>query len=251
MFFTRPFRIAAWTVIGFTAAWSLLVILTGFVFCTPVAFNWDHSIKGGKCANQTTGFIVIGVLDLIIDCAVFTLPIPMIWNLKVSLGNKVALFSIFGLGISTMVISCLRIEALVSVSFTDITFTASYPTLYSFLEPGIGITVACGPLFRPLLKNTRLGRHFIRDGTQNSKKGTSGSAAFERLEEPAHPLIDYPPSNIRTIISSRNLDNSKSVYISDEIELAHIPKDIGSASSPSNTIEGGIMVKKEWKMQRE
>jgi len=67
--------------------------------CRPIAFNWDHTIEGGKCGSQTTSFIAIGVLDLLIDGAVFALPLAMIWKLQVSAGKKIALFGIFGLGI--------------------------------------------------------------------------------------------------------------------------------------------------------
>lgn len=93
------FRVWAYTVIAFIAAWSVMVVLTAFVLCQPVAFNWDNTIPGGKCANQPAAFLAIGVLDLLVDLMVLVLPLPMIWNLQLPLGNKIALFAIFGVGI--------------------------------------------------------------------------------------------------------------------------------------------------------
>lgn len=99
IFFVKPFRIATWIVITFIACWGVMVVLTGLLLCTPIAFNWDQSIPGGKCADQKATFFAVGILDLITDLCVFVLPLPMIWKLQVSRGNKVALFGIFGLGL--------------------------------------------------------------------------------------------------------------------------------------------------------
>lgn len=99
IFFVRTFRIAAWITIAFVISWGVMVLLTAFLLCTPLAFNWDQSIPGGRCANQKATFIAVGVLDLVTDVCVFVLPLPMIYNLKVSRGNRVALFGIFGIGI--------------------------------------------------------------------------------------------------------------------------------------------------------
>jgi hypothetical protein len=93
------FRIWSSAVIAFIAAWSIMVVLTAFVLCQPVAFNWDNTIPGGKCADQPSAFLAIGILDLLVDLMVLVLPLPMIWSLQLPLGNKIALFAIFGVGI--------------------------------------------------------------------------------------------------------------------------------------------------------
>ena len=99
IFFVRTFRIAAWVTVGFILSWVAMVILTAFLLCTPLVFNWGQTIPGGRCANQKATFLAVGVLDLITDVCIFVLPLPMIYKLKVSKGNRVALFGIFGLGI--------------------------------------------------------------------------------------------------------------------------------------------------------
>lgn len=84
---------------AFVIAWSVMVFLMAFLLCRPLAFNWDKTLPGGHCAKEPGPFIATGVLDLVIDIMVLLLPLPLIWNLQVSLANKVALFSIFGVGI--------------------------------------------------------------------------------------------------------------------------------------------------------
>ncbi|KAG9232503.1 hypothetical protein BJ875DRAFT_76933 [Amylocarpus encephaloides] len=186
IFFTRPFRLASWIVIGFLVAWSLSVVLNAVLICRPVAANWDPNI--GNCANQTTSYTIIGVVDLLTDIAVFILPMKMIWGLQVGTAKRVALFCVFGLGVSTMVLAVMRIITLARVAYSDVTYTAGSPLIWSFLEPTIGVTVACGPLFAPLLKENRHFRSITNKISSKSSKGGDGvgggsSAAFERLTE--------------------------------------------------------------------
>lgn len=99
IFAVRKFRIWAWLVVCLIVGWSFMVICSAFLFCTPVAFNWDNTIQGGKCVDQRVGFIMIGCLDLIIDIMVFVLPLPIIWGLHLPMANKIALAGIFTTGV--------------------------------------------------------------------------------------------------------------------------------------------------------
>lgn len=235
IFFVKPFRIACWIVIAFIICWGTMVVLTGFLLCTPLAFNWDPTIPGGKCANERAAFIAVGVLDLLTDVCVFVLPIPMIWQLQVAKGNKMALFAIFGLGILTMVISILRIQALLATDFLDITFSASYPLLWSFLEPALGITVACGPTLGPLVKNSKFFQRVVTRRTKGSDEAT-----FERLtnSEPAHALPNYP-SNVTSVTTKRPPGYPQ----------AYLERDSESGSMTRDGKSGGIGVRREWETQ--
>jgi len=240
IFFTRPFRIACLVVIGFLTAWTVTNTLTAFLACTPLAFNWNPTIKGGKCARQIAMFVALGVLDLILDCALFALPIPMIYRLKVSRGNKVALFGIFGLGVSTMAIACLRIDTLSTANFADVTFKGAYPTLWSFLEPAIGITVACGPVLGPLFKPNAVKDYFTKSSTLNSK---SVSGNFRRLQEPSHRLIDYPS---RTVLTTVTAELDGALIATAEEGAGDNQSSHGSNLKPREHENDGIMVKKSW-----
>ncbi|TVY37228.1 Satratoxin biosynthesis SC1 cluster protein [Lachnellula subtilissima] len=240
IFFTKRFRVASWTVISFIGAWTVGSVLAPMLICRPIAYNWDRKIKDGKCSNQTASFVTIGVFDLLIDIAVFALPLQMIWNLQVSTGKKAALFSIFGLGISTMILSILRIQALVTLDLSDVTYTATFPLLYAFLEPAIGITVACAPLFGPLIKISRFGKFFSQSGKTHEYNMSSN---FERMTEHDYELNDFRPQVTTTITTEGK-------------KPPPVPKrsttffDDGSESSilPGAGME--ILVKSEWQMGR-
>ncbi|KAF2735643.1 hypothetical protein EJ04DRAFT_563154 [Polyplosphaeria fusca] len=151
IFDSRRFHIASWTVIILVLAWASGAILHALLECRPLAFAWNSGIDGGHCASdRIKPWVVIGALDVVIDFMILCLPLPMLWNLRVSLADRIALFCIFGAGISTMIISVLRVEALKRVSFNDVTFSGSNALIWSFLEPSVGVTVACAPFFRPI-----------------------------------------------------------------------------------------------------
>lgn len=42
----------------------------------------------------------IGILNLALDVAVVVMPMPILWHLKLTVGRKVAVSSIFGMGLT-------------------------------------------------------------------------------------------------------------------------------------------------------
>lgn len=99
IFSIRSFRIAAQATMGIIIAWGVMVVLTAFLLCRPLAYNWDPTIPGGTCANQDATFIAVGALDVVMDTLILILPLPTIWNLQIPRSNKIALSGIFGLGV--------------------------------------------------------------------------------------------------------------------------------------------------------
>ncbi|KAF2732637.1 hypothetical protein EJ04DRAFT_578274 [Polyplosphaeria fusca] len=243
----HKFRIFSYAVIACIVAWAVGIIFTAFFLCRPFAFNWNPTIPGGKCANQPVTYIVIGVLDLVIDLMILALPLPMIWGLQMRLANKVVLFAIFGVGIVTMVIGALRIHALLAVSFMDITYTSAYPVLWSFSEPAIGISVACAPLMRPLVMRGPLRRLFKQESTYARETYARGksttTSSFRRIEEHTYPLNNVTPG-VTTITAGKASESFDAGSGSDE--------ESGDTWPITQQVEArspGITVKTEWQLE--
>lgn len=94
----RSFRISVFVTIAIVWAWSVSVILETFLLCRPLAYNWDTTIPG-ICGNRNATYVVAGTLNLVTDLLVMALPVPHIWKLQLSLAKKVAVSSIFCLGL--------------------------------------------------------------------------------------------------------------------------------------------------------
>ena len=72
--------------------------LQAFLICRPFAKNWNPSLPG-TCGDSVASFLADGIINLIVDLAVITLPMPMIWRLQMSQQRKIALTIVFALGI--------------------------------------------------------------------------------------------------------------------------------------------------------
>ena len=51
-----------------------------------------------KCAKMKAFYYVAGVVGIIIDILLCTLPLPLLWRLKISVKEKVIVSILFGLG---------------------------------------------------------------------------------------------------------------------------------------------------------
>ena len=79
-------------------AYFLSVVLESFLFCHPIAFNWDKSIDG-TCTDPSLAYLMAAITNLLIDAIIVLLPIPVLWTLQMPLFQKVAITGMFSLGL--------------------------------------------------------------------------------------------------------------------------------------------------------
>ena len=151
IFITKPFRIAATTVYILSIGWSLATILVGYLICTPLSELWTKA-PGGHCGSTTAAYVSLGVFDVLLDMAVFSLPLPMLYRLQVAKHAKIALVATFGLGLFTIVAGVMRLVAVVQIDFLINFDEAQVGDAYwCTIESSVGIIVACSMTLRPLL----------------------------------------------------------------------------------------------------
>ncbi|KAL8947962.1 MAG: hypothetical protein Q9222_005809 [Ikaeria aurantiellina] len=92
----RWLLIAIWLVVALNFAVCLLVLIFE---CHPVSYFWDKSIKNGKCIDQNQFYLWSGVANLLIDFAVWSLTLPMVWRLQLSKRQKWTVSTVFLLGL--------------------------------------------------------------------------------------------------------------------------------------------------------
>ena len=141
-----------------------------------------------------------------------------------------------------MVVSILRINALTATDYTDITFSASFPLLWSFLEPAIGITVASAPIMRPLFE--RIFPDTVIFHKDRSQKN-NGHTNFTLLEEPAYPLHHLDAQNESTVSSSGRCQPREKILANNSVDLRTMEDTLVSNPDMAN----GIVVKSEWSTQ--
>lgn len=106
----------------------------------------------GHCGSTMAAYISLGVLDVVLDMAVFALPIPSLYKLQLPKHRKIALVATFALGLFTIVAGVMRLVAVVRIDFgSELEQGQVGDTYWCAIEASIGIVVACALTLRPLL----------------------------------------------------------------------------------------------------
>ena len=76
-----------------------MVILETFLLCRPVAYNWDKTIDGGRCADTIKAYLSAGIINLLIDVGIVIMPIPVLWKLQLPATKKFGISAMFSIGL--------------------------------------------------------------------------------------------------------------------------------------------------------
>lgn len=98
IFRTRTLAYSAYAIGGVTLAYWLSTVLTAFLICRPLAFNWDKLAIKGHCGNLAAYYLSTGIVNMLVDVAIVALPLPLLWGLQMKTSRKLALTAIFSLG---------------------------------------------------------------------------------------------------------------------------------------------------------
>ncbi|KAL9121350.1 MAG: hypothetical protein Q9187_002089 [Circinaria calcarea] len=183
------------------AAYGLMVVTT--LFCIGAllfSFLKCRPLVGSVCGSQHAGWLSTGIINVVTDVAILSLPIPSVWHLQLPRVTRIALTMVFGIGFLVCIISILRITSILSISPSDITYTSFGTDIYSIIEPCLGITSACLPVLRPLwdrcvparFLRTKLSGGKLKDNSKKIARANGMPAAsghkhsmsdFERLND--------------------------------------------------------------------
>ncbi|KAF1363417.1 hypothetical protein EJ07DRAFT_152231 [Lizonia empirigonia] len=86
-------------------AWGVF----GIVFlCNPVCTYWDVKVEG-RCSSAEKHFLSTSIIGIVIDWAIWLLPMPVVGRLRLPRRQKWGLLVVFGLGGFVCVVSILRL----------------------------------------------------------------------------------------------------------------------------------------------
>lgn len=81
---------------------GFIVIATGIantfvsVFqCSPIAYEWDKSLQGGKCIDELTFAQYMAIPNVVTGTLMLVMPLPLAWRLNLDISAKIALIATF------------------------------------------------------------------------------------------------------------------------------------------------------------
>lgn len=95
---TRWFRIACYYVMALCGAWWVAIFGGTMGSCIPLDKLWNP-MEPGQCANMSQACAGTGLVHVILDFIILSLPIPVIWRLQTARSNKILFTFVFTIGI--------------------------------------------------------------------------------------------------------------------------------------------------------
>lgn len=91
------FRWALWISGAIITSYFIACVIASVAGCDPVSYFWDKD-QPGSCIDEVNFFRWNGIVNLLLDVLVLSLPFPMTWRVKTSIRQKLILSGIFALG---------------------------------------------------------------------------------------------------------------------------------------------------------
>ncbi|KAL8659758.1 MAG: hypothetical protein Q9226_000254 [Calogaya cf. arnoldii] len=143
IFAVPTFRRISFAVAATCVVWWVVTTIAGLVPCYPVNRMWQPQIEG-QCYNFKAFFLGAGVVDVVLDGVILTLPLKLISRLQMPYKRKVMLCFVFLVGGFVVVTGIVR---------TILTCLPDSPNieLWTNVHLGTAVLCACLPTFPPLL----------------------------------------------------------------------------------------------------
>ena len=129
-FYLRVFPIVTWlrysvyALAVLVTMWILGIEFTLIFRCLPISAAW--TLSPGKCISERTIFITQSVPTIFFDVAIISLPISLIWNLRLARPSRIGVVSMFLLGGLVTLMSIVRLTSTLTSSDSDMTCKRSY-----------------------------------------------------------------------------------------------------------------------------
>ncbi|KAL6806622.1 hypothetical protein GGI42DRAFT_321698 [Trichoderma sp. SZMC 28013] len=237
--------------------WTNTVLEIAFA-CPRPGETWTDLLTSGNPGKIIYFGPVQGSLAVVLDIAIFILPLPVLWKLNMPLRRRIALCAVFFTALMGVIASVIALWARVILLGTpDLTWLESQLFICIIVENNVAIVVCCVPAFKNMCKKhiaeTRAWKALIskihrRRSGRGGNEGGDNNAEKDGNRHRAGPQLapDY-----------LNTDNSKeSTYeneVASEGNLKHFVShgqgsgsyDASSYSSRVVHIQGGVKEENE------
>lgn len=97
IFSTRRYRITSAVLMAVSSVWFIATMAGNLVICTPIDHFW-HRTTPGRCLNFDLYFLVVGVVEIVLDLAILVIPVWGTLSLQMALRTRILVLGIFLVG---------------------------------------------------------------------------------------------------------------------------------------------------------
>ncbi|KAJ5279609.1 hypothetical protein N7478_004981 [Penicillium angulare] len=119
----------------------------------PTKKLWEPTTPGA-CMDLGKYYYGLQIPNIVTDAILLVMPMHTVWNLPISKAQKAGLSGIFVVGFLTLIFDIIRLVALIDLSKegNDITYNQVNSSVWTCIEPAVGVLAACLSNTRPLFK---------------------------------------------------------------------------------------------------
>lgn len=123
----------------------VMVFLTITCSCHPIHLNWQvRPLPPEQCVVRRQNFYVTTVLNVLTDAAILSVPIPLMWKLRVPLKKKITLGILLSSGIFVITAAVVRIVMTLKAHPSALTINK-----WGVRETIAGIVACNAPILKP------------------------------------------------------------------------------------------------------
>ncbi|KAH7336708.1 hypothetical protein BKA65DRAFT_607449 [Rhexocercosporidium sp. MPI-PUGE-AT-0058] len=152
----QGFRYCCYALIAANIMYLISFEVVSIWQCKPINGAWKRwdGEYPYKCNNINLQGWLSAVFNIVLDVAMFTLPLPELYKLTMSTKKKIHIMLMFSVGFFVVIVSILRLQTLLQFANTT-NATQDYVDMYiwSAVEIPVGAICACMPATRPLFRH--------------------------------------------------------------------------------------------------
>ncbi|KAL3419259.1 integral membrane protein [Phlyctema vagabunda] len=168
-----------WTVyitLAIISVYSVAFLIMAIFQCKPVDHYW-HPLSEGTCFKPSivvgSTYAYAGIISFS-DFLFAVMPIFLVWHLQMNTFMKVTVAGLMSLGAIAGVTTIVRVVYIKDIGENkDFFYNTAKLTIWSTIEPGVGIIIGSLAALRPLFKSL-LGKHTMFSSSNNKYGSTRG-----------------------------------------------------------------------------
>lgn len=100
LFPSRGFRKVAYPLLVISVLFGGIFTFLFIFQCSPISYTWMQwdGVADGTCLNFDLGAVIHAIVNILLDIAIFALPLTQLWGLNLSRKKKIHVMLMFSVG---------------------------------------------------------------------------------------------------------------------------------------------------------
>ncbi|CAJ2512531.1 Uu.00g055460.m01.CDS01 [Anthostomella pinea] len=193
--------------------------------CIPIQKIWDFTLPG-TCLVKSRVEITSAAIHLASDLVILSLPQKVIWELQMSVRQKLGVSVIFSLGVLACVSAAFRLTATIQYSnAADVTYTVASVILWALAEMTCGFIVIGMPTAPKIIYETGVVskiRASLKSWTSRQSGSGKSSTKLSGLSSQTSSKSPNPSKTYRKLDGNENATPLRSMKRSDTESTEHL-----------------------------